>query len=239
VNWKPRNGTDIFKSEKGESLFTEPCAAFGTSAAETAIPSYQIIENAKDHRSKVILSALVIETNLDSLLEAWMPGYKDLVEKKEFTFSLKIEILRAMRLMPPHIVDAADVLRDVRNQFAHHLEVDSLDNLHQKYEGRLSGLHSRIFGTASKTIVEKFDDLAKLAIQGFRAYAGNIRLLRKALETDDYVNSVLEAEKAKQADSLKKILDSVPLTTLTVGASSVAVYPEGVTVVTDPTTQKS
>ena len=240
-SWKDRKGQKEFCAEQGEALFIEPVATVLDGLKASAGPSYQIVESAKDDRSKAILRAIVVESNLDSILKIWLPGFDKLVEDKgkELTFSMKISFLRSMNLIPEQILDAADRIRDVRNAFAHKLEINDLDQLDGKIAGRLTSLYNRIFGaSADKTRRDHHDALIKFAVHGLRAYAANVQVLRNALISENFVSDLLGKENGRQAKALEDILKSQqPMTSITVGASSVDVYPSGITVVSvlDPT----
>ena len=234
-SWKDRNGKKEFFAEKGESLFIEPVASILNELKDSAGPSYEIVDSAKDERSKAILAAIVVESNLDSILKIWLPGFDKLVKdkNKDLTFSMKISLLRAMNLIPEHILEAADRIRDVRNAFAHKLEIKELNQLEQSTEGRLTGLYNRIFGSSpDNTLRDRHDALIKFAVQGLRAYAANVQLLRNALLAENFVSNLVNNENARQAENLAKMLATqTPMTSIVVGSSSVNVYPDGITVV--------
>lgn len=221
----------IFEGIKGKSLFTEPVVAMP--ASQDMVPSYSLIQNAKDDRSKVILGALVVEANLDHVLATWMPGFARLTNSKDFTFSLKTETLRAMELIPPHILDAVDLIRGVRNDFAHNLDIATLSDLKQSGADRIKNGYSAVFGTRSSAALEQqFHDIATFATQALRAYGANIKLLRDGLTSGNYVQSLLDQQREKQLAAIDEALLKVPLNTLTLGASSIAIYPDGPMVIT-------
>ncbi len=221
----------IFEGIKGKSLFIEPVVAM--QASPDMVPSYTLIQDAKDDRSKVILGALVVEANLDHLLATWMPGFVKLSKSKDFTFSLKTETLRAMELIPPHILDAVDLIRGIRNHFAHNLNIATLSDLDHSGADKIKNGYSAIFGTNSTAAIEKqFHDIATFATQALRAYGSNIKLLRDSLTSDNYVQDLLDQQKEKQKTAINEALQKAPLNTLMLGASSVAIYPDGPMVIT-------
>jgi len=85
----------------------------------------------KDERALVIVGALLVEGSIDDLLHTIMPGYKAL-RKKDFAFSTKIELARALRLCPNSVFNAADTVRAMRNAFAHNLPVDAINKLPER-----------------------------------------------------------------------------------------------------------
>jgi hypothetical protein len=55
---------------------------------------YSRINTSKDERSFVILLSLVIEYHADKLLRIIFPGYENLCNKIEMTFSIKLNLLQ-------------------------------------------------------------------------------------------------------------------------------------------------
>ena len=107
-----------------------------------------------DDRLLVLVGALVVENTLDELLGAIMPGYKTLRDKKDFTFSMRIEIARALQLIPTRILNCADFIRDLRNDFVHDLSVKGFEDLEQS---KIQSLHDRLSGFTP----QKFDKIAE------------------------------------------------------------------------------
>jgi len=82
-----------------------------------------------DDRLLVLVGALLVENSLDRLLGAFMPGYRQLRDKREFSFSVRIELARALRLCPDCLFNCTDVVRSIRNDFVHELSTDSFARL--------------------------------------------------------------------------------------------------------------
>jgi len=87
------------------------------------------VQGLNDDRLLVLLGALIIENALDEMLAAIMPGYKPLQKKRDFTFSLRIEVAKALRLIPAKILNCVDLIRSIRNDFVHNLSIDVFDRL--------------------------------------------------------------------------------------------------------------
>lgn len=83
----------------------------------------------KDERALAIVGALLLEASIDDLLHTIMPGYKPLRNNKDFSFSTKIALARAMSMFPAEVFNGADTIRLIRNAFAHNLSVKSLAEL--------------------------------------------------------------------------------------------------------------
>jgi len=123
--------------KKGETLFHVPYSnIFGNRTDGMTV--FMRMQNYKDDRSKVLLAALACEAIIDMLLREIMPGYKNsLEEERETTLSQKIRILSAFSIVPRHLTRAADMLRAVRNAFAHDLEIDKLEDIKDKIKQQM------------------------------------------------------------------------------------------------------
>ncbi len=149
-----------------------------------------------DDRLLVLVGALVVENTLDELLAAIMPGYKTLRDKKDFTFSMRIEFARALQLIPTRILNCADFIRDLRNDFVHDLSVKGFDDLEQS---RIQSLHDRLSGFTPKQfekIAEAFRMLVSYTAIALYGYAIHVSRL------NDFMRS------AKFGESLKAYVES-------------------------------
>jgi len=77
----------------------------------------------EDDRTLSLVGALITENAVDGLLAAYIPDYMNLIEHGDFTFSMKINLARSLRLCPTRLLSAADAIRKVRNEFAHDLYI--------------------------------------------------------------------------------------------------------------------
>ena len=172
----------IFCGDKGECVFTEPFIEW-TSPVQELPGILQRIEKTGDDRSFVLLSAVVVERYVVELMKNLSPGFAKLADNRDLTFSLKIELLRALRLIPPHILLAADLIRRIRNDFAHDFETDSLAKCNRKHREAMRKTVLEIFGENQLTTSERdcFKTVTFLALAGLQAYRTNFRKLRAKL----------------------------------------------------------
>lgn len=188
-------GRGLWQGEKGASAFTEPF--IDPELRPNQLPGFlQRIQNTGDERSFVIVSSVVVERYLDSLLGAIIPGYGGLAEKREVTFSLKLELLKALRLIPSHIVVAANLIRRVRNKFAHDLACDGLEQLDNGMRSDMAQTIRELFGDAEPYLSstrEMFKALTFFVLAGFAAYIPNLAVLRERL-TDGTLGETLKKE---------------------------------------------
>jgi len=173
----------LFVGQKGEAAFTEPFIDYRWSANE--LPKFiQRLYAAGDDRSFVVFSLVLIEKYLDALLEGIAPGYQTLKDNRDFTVSLKIELLKALRLVPPHILRAADLVRKSRNEFAHE-ELERLEQLSPRLRDPIVNLVRQTLGNLPSYFSsgrETFRALIFVALAGLRAYRPNFLILREKLE---------------------------------------------------------
>ena len=92
----------------------------------------QKVESASDDRLYAIVAALVVENRLERVLVRFFPRVRLLLERQEFTTSMRITVLRALELLPDHILRCADLVRIVRNEYAHNLDVETFEALEKK-----------------------------------------------------------------------------------------------------------
>jgi len=74
-----------------------------------------------DDRLVAMTGELLVENAVDSVLQAFMPTFKETFKRP--SFYTKIEFARALTLCPSHLFDSAHSIREIRNDFAHNLEV--------------------------------------------------------------------------------------------------------------------
>ena len=103
------------------------------------------VDTLKDDRLLVLTSALLIENAVEALLSAISPGFDKLLSRSTFTFSMKLEVAKAMKLIPFKVLNNADFIRDIRNKFAHKLEIESFESLGEKYIQSLRDRHIAYF----------------------------------------------------------------------------------------------
>lgn len=163
---------------------------------------YKRINETKDERSFVILMALVVEFHIDAVIKAFLPKSKELLEDNSFTFSLKINLLKSLKLIPDRIFQFADIVRKIRNEFAHKIEIDRIDELNsydkgKKLVNRLNNLckqyenHLIYSKSNQENYREKYKDIADFANNALREYEPSILLLRQELEKKELIEKII------------------------------------------------
>ena len=145
-------------------------------------------KDVADERLLALVGALCIETSLDILLGNFIENYKLLKTDSDFTFSIKIKVARSMCLIPNKILNSCDLIRQVRNEFAHNLEISSFNQLETKYSGKFEP-YVREFNVRDRDwsdLVSLYRDLVGFTIVALTAYSYQLRALKSYLKTDHF-----------------------------------------------------
>jgi predicted nucleic-acid-binding Zn-ribbon protein len=121
----------------------------------------EYVQELSDDRLLVLIGALIVENAVDELLASIMPGYKSLQSKRDLTFSMRIEIVKALKLIPAKILNSADFVRKLRNSFVHDLSVDSFDKLDPS---ELQSMQDRLHGFSTEVIEDNARAFSRLVL---------------------------------------------------------------------------
>lgn len=169
---------------------------------------YKRVNETKDERSFVLLMTLIIEFHIDSIIKAFFPGGKTFLENKDLTLSLKINLLKSIKLLPDSIFGFADLIRQVRNEFAHNLKIDKIEELKNYSKGKklLNRLNEYCKVYIDNLVYskhelnnyrEKFKDIASFVNNALREYEPSVRLIRKEIENQKFVQNIVNKNKFK------------------------------------------
>jgi hypothetical protein len=186
---------------KGEAVFYQEMPEImggleGFNDAVVEIRKYiEQIANLKDDRLYALVADLLTENAVDAYLSELMPRYqKELADKKEFTFSLKIAVARGLKLCPAKFFNGADVLRRIRNEFAHELEKKAFEDLKPKLIREMDKVLRTYYPKKSPTfnsIREKFSSLMINTIIEIRFQSRYVRSLNSYLRDDMFYDDLL------------------------------------------------
>lgn len=143
------------------------------------------VQGLNNDRLLVLQSALIIENALDEMLAAIMPGYRQLQKKRDFTFSLRIEVAKALRLIPAKILSCADLIRSIRNDFVHNLSIDAFSRLEpltlQSMRDKASNLNVQTY----EEYADIFREFAVLTAVSLYVYTEHISRLNDFIRSKD------------------------------------------------------
>ncbi len=148
----------------------------------------------KDDRLLVLTADLLLENSMDRYLSAIMPAYKKhLSDNRDFTFSLKITVARALKLSPPQFFNGVDLVRKIRNEFVHNLLITELKMLNPKFfkeiDNQLAGYVPEQ-KLEQKTLQERFRSLSLHTFFGMNAQIENVRSLNCFLRDDSFLGTL-------------------------------------------------
>lgn len=197
-----------FNGEKGKTVFSTVFSESLFRAQEDPRLESKVPYEGDD-RSMVLVSAMVSEAYIDRLLCILLPKYDRLLDNtNNFTFSTKIRLLESFEIVPTHLIRAADLVRQVRNQFAHDLDVSVLGHVDPKILNRLRSLYEerKIHRDAGPSDVRTlFDAISYMATTVLYAYRENLKLFAAAVRSPAFSEALETRHSATQKIELDVI----------------------------------
>ncbi len=228
----------LISGPKGEALFAEPLMRYFRS---NPLPDlFKKTEGLADDRLLALVTALIVENRLDVLNRAFLPRYDRLADaKNEFTFSLKTRLAETLAMVPTRILTAAHIIRGIRNDFAHNLDLERFDQLDSKLLRKLTGLRSEVYGQfgpedlkPKESLKAEFSALAFFCIVGLEAYADNLATLRRKIETPQFLEGLLLEVRQEEEAALQEVTSKPPLSVEVRDGQRIERYENGVVKIT-------
>lgn len=205
----------FFTGERGKSLFYQQFDAWETDNWNDDKPNFfDRLNNITDERSFVILSSTILEYQVDKFLEIFIPNKNLIIKKNQSDFYRKITTIRAFNLIPNQIIEFTDLVRNIRNEFAHHLNIDNFSDAHyskklpelirdleanwKKYESEMT------YGKINSSPINKFKDIWYKALSGLHVYEKNIKLFREITENPDFIDNLKSLSETRRKDREEK-----------------------------------
>jgi hypothetical protein len=145
-------------------------------------------KDVQDERLLAIVGALCIEASLDGLLRQFAPKCDDFARSADVGFSTKISLARALCLIPSQVLNACDLVRQIRNDFAHNLEVARFQELDRARLDKLAP-YVKAFNSKerdSQDLPALYRDMIGFTAMALAAYALQVGTLRTYLGTDGF-----------------------------------------------------
>ena len=172
----------------GESIFDRPiwwCLDKETQAnfMSRLAQSLEHIVRIHDERLLLITGALLVESSIDNLLSDFMPGYNTLKENRDFSFSLKIALAKATELCPAPLFNYANLIRTMRNEFAHNIATSKIDQLPNKHIQTLNQYLTQISVSHDLSVdnFKKCYNLISDTIFGIEIYRSSVQKINKMI----------------------------------------------------------
>lgn len=197
---KTKSGNEIFGGKEGECVFIKPFFDFRIDMEiRQEMPDiFRKAEKSGDERSFVLVTALIIEYHLDRLLKLLFPKFKKLSNVPEFSFHEKSLMFESLKLIPNHIILCCNCINGIRNQFAHDLKINLIEEITPQKRTKLKSLYSEIYyDDLLKTPKGYFQAISFIAITGLQIYEPNIKFLRQKIDSPDFIKSLFEDSKKK------------------------------------------
>jgi hypothetical protein len=188
---------------------------------------FERISKTGDDRSKSILAGIIVEHYLDRILKLLFIDYKFLTDRSDFTYSFKISLLKSLRLIPHNIIIMCDCVRKVRNEFAHNLELENIQEIDLKIQKQVHQLYSED-SEKNKDIelIEKFKAVYTLGYSNLRAFEQNIRLLREKIDDPKFEEELSVLNSNRIFETYDKIIEKGPIKIIDRGDEIEEVYPK-------------
>jgi len=207
----------VFKAQENDScLFQEQFELWENPLKNRQeLPEwYDRLNKLEDDRSFVILSVTIIEYQIDKFLETLIPKSQILITDKTGIFQ-KIKTIEAFNLIPNHFIEMIDIMRIIRNDFAHNFEIDNFEDFKKtsklsKHVGDMQKMWKRFeedmaYWHEGKATRYMFKDIWRKSLDGLRVFESNVKLFRQETETPEFINSL--HEKSKQLKEMREKIE--------------------------------
>lgn len=191
----------FYQSQDGQCIFPDQIDLWIKPDWENMPEYFQRINSIEDDRSYIILAASVLELRIEKFLFVVFPNPKVLIDNRT-SFYRKLELVKAFNFIPTHFIEIADLLRQIRNDFAHSYVIDSLSEadkiaklpeklldmgkLWHKYKSEM------IYWKEGKPLRFQYKDLWRVCIEGFKVYELNVKLFRKETENPNFIENLMK-----------------------------------------------
>lgn len=153
-------------------------------------------KSTSDDRALALVCALAIENELDEVLKAWIPTYKILLEEKGFDFSSKINLAKALKLIPGKILNGIEPIKKIRNIFAHNLDIETFKMIEETDKELIASVHNKM-----KTFIPDWKEgnprlaifeLTVLIVLGLHLYSKKIEILNKHIRKRENLEKIMD-----------------------------------------------
>jgi hypothetical protein len=225
-------GMGLFSGKKGESLFSEPLLRF---FRENPLPElFSKTGSLNDDRLLAIVTALIVEDRIDAALSSFLPRYAKLADQTDFTFSTKIALCEALAQIPPAILRAATIIRKIRNEFAHNLDITSFTGIKPALIGELKNLRANVYGAVAErmrepmaTLVEEYKGLAFFSIAALDTYRENMDYLAKHISNPEFIEGLYKKCAEENQAEIKAVLAGTPISIEIIDGNRIERYSKG------------
>ncbi|AOW20723.1 hypothetical protein [Urechidicola croceus] len=203
----------VYISNKNNCLFTEQFDSWERFDWNEDMPPYfKRLNEINDDRSFVILACSVMEYQIDRFLKTFIPK-PEIIINDNANLNNKILIIQAFNLIPPHFVQIMNTIRNIRNDFAHNLNIDSFSDSNKseklpKHIKEMERLWEKFkndmcYWNKGESLRLMYKDIWRVCVEGLRVYESNVRLFRQETEKVEFIEH-LQKLSTELADKREK-----------------------------------
>lgn len=192
---------EIFNNLDGKCLFPTHVSLWTKPDWEDMPDYFRRINKIEDDRSYIILMSSILELRIEKFLHSVFPN-SNMILNERTSFARKIELVKAFNYIPTQFIEIADLLRQIRNDFAHNYEIDSLEEAGQvkKMPQRLKLMNDiwheyepeMPYWKSGRPLRFQYKDLWRICIEGFKMFELNVKLLRREVENEDFIKKLMD-----------------------------------------------
>ena len=152
--------------------------------------------DTSDGRALAIIGALSVENELDSFLSSWIIKYRSKKMNKK-TFNSKIELAISLNLIPTKILESIRPIQNIRNIFAHNLDIDSFEKAKDFNRKPFPQLHDKLKEFKIEDIQddkEAFKKLIFMIIVALNIYTGHMIKIQKYVWNPENLKVIMETD---------------------------------------------
>lgn len=166
---------------------------------------FERLSGLKEDRAIVLVAALFVENALDEYLTSIISDFPKIRDKKNMTFSLKIDLAKSLNLSPSHIFNCAHKIREIRNEFAHNIEIETFSDLvinhYDSIKAHLSNYVKDEKSFADFDFYGIFRDVTQNTVLNLKIYAWNNQKMNEYIRTGEFMKSLQEYTRARSNPS--------------------------------------
>lgn len=179
------------RADKGSCILFEPIVEIEdfTEWNEELPKRVAYFNESTEERNGVTYLALFVEMELFRIVKIIYPDFSKFLGNANF--NSVINYLRSFKLIPDHILDATKCVKDIRNEFAHKIDIVNLSDLPEKLLEKLNHLIDTYEGDYNyvkieDTLLSKYKTICMNIIAALRIYEPSIKSIREQLDSGKF-----------------------------------------------------
>ena len=136
-------------------------------------------------------------------------------------------------MIPNNIILRCDMVRKVRNIFAHNFEIDKIEQIDTKLIKSISQLYKeRIQKDENKELIDKFHAIYKFGYSELRTFEKNIKLLREKIDDPNLEKELRRINDERRHTFQEEVIKKGPLRVIDKGNGEIEeIYPHHISVI--------